>query len=470
MDTTDPSAHHQTIETHAAVQGDKLDIDPVQPAKIQSPDAHWLRMDASLARAVLAKTEEELLSSLAALMRNKVEHEQASRRFAQIQIDAEEANHELGAIKERIRRAEEEVATRLNEQSRVNEEIVRIRQELTIVREEHQRQIEIVSSIKRETAQAEHALADAHRNLNGLKEAIEIQQATHRELIVQLAHVENEKAALEQTLAPLRSEVDERIRAREALIAETVFLHQHVMRHAAEKEQLDATLTDLRNELAGILAQRQGLQQSFAEEQTRISDLLTLKASLKQEVTADKHRAVLAEIALLERAPSREMAESEEKAEQTRIEEGLPLLFSSENYQIAPGWDPYPLESEFHTDEVLDARRVAELVSLLPGLEGCLVVKNQGAVLASEMSQRIHSHLKVPNRNYHLLFDCLEKKVQEYDLQNARVATFDLGEEALTVAQANHTFLIVNHQQTRLRPGMPDKLAAIVSEVAKMYP
>ncbi|MBV9107086.1 MAG: hypothetical protein JO313_13800, partial [Verrucomicrobia bacterium] len=221
MDTTDPSAHHQTIETHAAVQGDKLDIDPVQPAKIQSPDAHWLRMDASLARAVLAKTEEELLSSLAALMRNKVEHEQASRRFAQIQIDAEEANHELGAIKERIRRAEEEVATRMNEQSRVNEEIVHIRQELTIVREEHQRQIEIVSGIKRETAQAEHALADAHRNLNGLKEAIEIQQATHRELIVQLAHVENEKAALEQTLAPLRSEVDERIRAREALIAET---------------------------------------------------------------------------------------------------------------------------------------------------------------------------------------------------------------------------------------------------------
>ena len=119
---------------------------------------------------------------------------------------------------------------------------------------------------------------------------------------------------------------------------------------------------------------------------------------------------------------------------------------------------------------MLDARKVAELVSLLPGLEGCLIVKNHDAVLASEMPQIIHSHLKVPNRNYHLLFDRLEKKVEEYNLQNARLATFDLGEEALTVAQANQAFVVVNHRQTKLRPGMPDKLAAIVAEIAKMYP
>jgi hypothetical protein len=470
MDTTDPYAH-QTIEAHAAVQGKKLNIDPVQPAQIESTDAHWLRMDPSLARAVLAKTEEELLSSLAALMRNKVEHEQASRKFAQIQIDGEEAKHELEMIKQQIRRAEEEVATRLNEQSRVNEEIVRIRQELTILREEHQRHTEIVSSIKGAAAQAEQALADAHRNLHGLKDATETQSAAHRESILQLAQLESDKAALEQTLAPLRNEVDERIRAREALIAETVILHQHVMRHAADKEQLEAGLTDLHNELAGIGSERQALQQSMAEEQTRISDLLALKASLEKEVAAaaDKHRALLAEVAVLE-IRLREMTKAEAKAQQAPIAEGLPLLFSAESHKIAPGWDPYPLESEFHTDEVLDAQKLAEFVSLLPGLEGCLIVKNHGAVLASEMPQRIHSHLKVPNRNYHLLFDHLEKKVEEYNLQNARLATFDLGEEALTVAQANHAFVLVNHRQTKLRPGMPDKLAAIVSEVAKMYP
>ena len=86
------------------------------------------------------------------------------------------------------------------------------------------------------------------------------------------------------------------------------------------------------------------------------------------------------------------------------------------------------------------------------------------------MPERIHAHLKVPDRDYHLLFERLEKKVEEYNLQNARLATFDLGGEALTVAQANHAFVFVNHGQTRLRPGLPGKLASIVSEVAKMYP
>ena len=94
-------------------------------------------MDPSLTRAVLAKTEEELLASLAALMRNKVEYEQASRRFAQVQMETELAKQELATIKEQIRCAEEEVATRLHEQSRINEEIVRVRQELTILRQEH---------------------------------------------------------------------------------------------------------------------------------------------------------------------------------------------------------------------------------------------------------------------------------------------------------------------------------------------
>jgi hypothetical protein len=86
------------------------------------------------------------------------------------------------------------------------------------------------------------------------------------------------------------------------------------------------------------------------------------------------------------------------------------------------------------------------------------------------MPERIHAHLKVPDRNYQLLFERLENKLEEYNLQDAHLATFDLGREALTVAQANHAFVFVNHRQTKLRPGVPGKLASIASEVAKMYP
>ena len=301
MEPIDPYSHHQR-EGHSAEQRTELNISPVPAAQIEPQDAHWLRMDPSLTRAVLAKTEEELLGSLAALMRNKVEYEQASRRFAQIQMETEQAKQELATIKEQIRCAEEEVATRLHEQSRINEEIVRVRQELTILRQEHS----------------------------------------------------------------------------EAGTAGT--------------------------------------------------------------------------------------------AEQNRTEEDLPLLFGAEAHPIAPEWDSYPLESEFHTDEELDAGKVAELVSQLPGLEGCLIIKNHGPVLASQMPERFHAHLKVPDRDYALLFERLEKKVEDLNLQNAHLATFDLGQEALTVTQANQAFVLVNHRQTKLRPGMPEKLASIALAVAQMYP
>ena len=122
------------------------------------------------------------------------------------------------------------------------------------------------------------------------------------------------------------------------------------------------------------------------------------------------------------------------------------------------------------TEDELDAKKVAELVSMLPGLDGCMLVKNHGAVLASQLPERLHRLLTVPDRNYELLFDRLENKVQDRHIENARLATFELGDDALTMAQSDHAFLFANHKETKLRPGLAGKLAAIVSEVAKMYP
>jgi hypothetical protein len=501
-------------------QGSKLNISQVQPPHIEPQDANWLRMDPYLTRAVLAKTEEELLGSLAALMRNKVEHEQASRRFAHIQIDTEQAKLELETIKQQIRHAEEEVATRLNEQSRINEEIVRVRQELEILRERHRHNSEMDFSRENEGAHTQRSAAEGHRNLSSLLDATEPQSAAHRDAIGSLVHIKKAKAALEESLTQLRMEIDERIKARETLITEVLTIRQHVSdlaaskeqqtaevsalgnsraelrnklevlraeqeslvsevenlrqsvaRHTADKERLAAVLTDLHNEIAVTAEERRRQQELMAEQQARVSDLSVRKENLEQVVAmaTDKHRELQANVAALD-SRLQELSEAAEKAEQARIAEGLPLLFGTESHRISPEWDSYPLESEFHTDEELDAKKVAELVSVLPGLEGCLIVRNHGSVLASKLPERIHAQLKVPNRNYHLLFDRLEKKVEEYSLQNARLATFDLGEEALTVAQSNHAFVFVNHRQTKLRPGMPGKLASIVSEIAKMYP
>jgi predicted nuclease with TOPRIM domain len=404
----------------------------------------------------------------------------------------------------------------LNEQTRVNEEIDRVRQELAVLHDGHQKHSEMVASLKNEAAQTQQSLDEANRHLIGVKETTGTQLAQHQETLAELARIKNEKAVLEETLAPLQAEVDERIKAREVLIAEAVLLHKlvtnlatdkeqraaevselatshaelqdkveglrtahgsliseidNLRQHAADGEQLKGGLSDLHNEIAATVAEREQLREIMAEEQAQVADLLARKGSLEQVVAeaVERQRALLAEIAAFE-ARSQELAEAAEKAEQARIAEGLPLLFGPEPHRIAAEWDSYSLESEFHTDEVLDAKMVAKLVSMLPGLEGCLIVKNHGPVLASQMPERIHAHLKVPDRNYHLLFDRLEKKVEEYTLDQARLATFDLGTEALTIAQSNHAFVFVNHRQTRLRPGMAGKLASIVSEISKMYP
>lgn len=333
MENTDPYAH-ETAE-RPAEEATRLNISPIQSTHLEAQDTPWLRMDPSLARAVLAKTEEDLLGGLAALMRNKVEHEQVSRRLAQIQIDTAEAKREFEAVQQQIRRAEEEVATRINEQMRLSEEITNVRQELAALREEHRHHLEAVSGLKNDAAQANQLLVEIQQRLGSAK-------------------------------------------------AEAV---------AAESAELS----------------------------------------------------------------------------QVKTEESLPLWFGSDIHPISRDWDSYPLESEFHTDEELDANKIAELVAQLPGLEGCLIVKNHGQVLAAKLPVRIHAHLQAPNRNYHLLFERLGKKVREYNLPKARLATFDLGDEGLTVAQASHAFIFVNHKQTKLRPGVPDKLASIAAEVAKMY-
>ena len=361
-------------KTQSPEQGREIKISPMHSEQLEPQDAHWLRMDPALTRAVLAKTEEELLASLAALMRNKVEHEQASRRFSQMQIDTGQAKHELEIVREQIRRAEEEVAARLNEQSRINEEL------------------------------------------------------------------------------------DERIKAREALIAETGILHQQMSDLATRKEQQAAQLSELRN---GETELRREMEELRNDRQSLLSETEDLRRVVGQHL-AEKEK-LQTDIELLE-------SRLRELTKQVRGTEGLPLLFGAGAHKTAEEWDSYPLESEFHTDERLDAGKVAELVSLLPGLQGCLIIKNQGSVLASRMPERIYARLQVPNRDYELLFERLEKKVEEYSLKSARLATFDLGEEALTVARAGQTFLLVNHKQAKLQTGMPGKLASIVCEIAKMYP
>jgi hypothetical protein len=153
-----------------------------------------------------------------------------------------------------------------------------------------------------------------------------------------------------------------------------------------------------------------------------------------------------------------------------RSEESLPLLFQTIACPVSNEWDSYLLESELLTEGPLDATKVSRLVSALPGLDGCLIVKNQGSVLASNLPKKIHDFLKVPNRAYGLLFSRLPGQADQHVQSDRRIATFNLGQGCLTAVQVNHMFLFASHAQPELRPGVSEKLLAVTNELSKMYP
>jgi DNA repair exonuclease SbcCD ATPase subunit len=464
MEMSEPDSD-QSVGGLSSDRGKELSVSQMQPSELEPQAVHRVRMDPSITRAVLAKTEEELMESLAALMRNKVEQEQVTRLLAQTHVDTEQAKQELESVRMQVRSAEEEVATRLGDRSRINDEITRVSGELVSLQQKHDQHRELVSDLTSKTAQMQQELNQAHESLAAVKTATQAQVAAHRETVAQLTQVHHEKTALEVSLEPLREEVDGRIKAREVLIEEAVILHGHVSGLSARKEMLTAELSALENARFSLQDSVDRLQ---AEHGTLVGQIESLRQTVTQQAgESDRLRACLKDL-------NAEIAErsiaTRKKGAATKSTVGLPLLFGTGAQEIAPKWDSYPLESEFHTDDELDAKKVAELVSALPGLDGCMLVKNHGAVLASQLPERLYSLLTVPDRNYELLFDRLENRVEDLNIEKSRLATFKLGDDALTIARSDHAFLFANHKQPKLRPGLAGKLAAIVAEVAKMYP
>src|SRR5258708_36241996 len=111
------------------------------------------------------------------------------------------------------------------------------------------------------------------------------------------------------------------------------------------------------------------------------------------------------------RVISREALEDVDKEPDADL--ALPLLTSEPLLAVIPTWDCYRLESEFFTEETLEANRVAHLVSELPGIENVLVVRQRGAVLAGSLPERMSDHLKTPGRDYERLFSNWPNRAQE---------------------------------------------------------
>jgi predicted nucleic acid-binding Zn-ribbon protein len=370
----------------------------------------WLRMDPNLSRTVLAKTEEELLGTLSALMRNKVEHEKAQRSLAHTLLEIEAAKNEMAALQRQIRTAEDELNARLNDHGRTVDEIARVQFQLQEERTKYLQSQDELIALKREMEKTRGELSAATSQLvelNGQRDALhgELEQ-----IRTELTSIEEKRRVVVDQLQPIANELDERLTAREAIIQEIAVLQRHV-------------------------------------------------AELTERAERERDKAV---------SELGEVQENEPKSEPP-IEAALPLLLNQPLPEVTPSWDSYRLESEFFTDETLDANRVVHLIAELPGIENVLVVRQRGAVLAGDMPPRISEQLKAPDRDYETLFQNWPNRVHEQVNGDTRTTIHQVGHEFLTSTHAEDLFLLVSHEAPKLRPGVEEKLTVVAEELAKMY-
>ena len=525
-------------------------------------DTPWFHTEPGITRAVISKTEEELLSSLSALMRNRVENEKLQRQMSASMQAVEDAKKELLGIKNQIRSAGDELTTRRNEHASLRDEIAQTQQTLQAERGKH---------IEHQEAwfKTRHELEESRRNVQSAASELGDTQETTRLMKTQVAELKKEITRLlgerESTLAqlqPIRDELDQRLSAREAVIEQVSVLQQHVESLSQEKNilskatpeqvservHLQIELEQAREEIAQLrkeserlrsdhqrlAAAKQDVGAELSDVQGRLTSLRFTHAELSEQLNqahqnhtvlqanikqaGESHNDLLQKIddakqalALTQRQHeevSKRLAEAqpqtavkepstpvppplhlgatsvepvakeEPKAEVKEelppkvepTEPQLPLVASHPVRQVASSWDSYVLDSEFFTEETLDASRVAELVTNLPGIEHSLIVQQFGPILANRLPQRLHSLFQVPRRDYSLLYDRLPNKVRDYPNLATRVSTYQIGDEFLTLSGAKDVFLAITHEAPLLRPGLPEKIAIVAEELGKMYP
>jgi len=523
---------------------------PKQPEETASRvDMPWFHTDPDITRAVISKTEEDLLSSLSALMRNRVENEKLQRQMSASMQAIEDAKNEHVAIKNQIRSTEDELATRMKEHDSLRDEIAQTQQRLQEERGKHIEHQEAWFKTRHELEESRRNVQSAASELGETQETSRLMKTQVGELKKEITRLLGERESMLAQLQPIREELDQRLSAREAIIQQVSVLHEHVESLTQEKntlskatpeqvseraqiqkelEEARAEIAQLRQESERLHSDHQRLNAAKQDSGVELSDvqgrLTSLRFShaelLEQMNQAHQNQAVLQEnikqaseshnellqkidaakqaLALTQsqhEVASKRFAETQSQAavkqpetpvleppvakEESKaeplphsppVEPDLPLVISHPGPPVAASWDSYVLESEFFTEENLDASRVAELITNLPGVEHCLIVQQFGPVLADRLPQRLHPLFQVPRRDYALLYDRLPNKVRDYPNLATRLSTYQIGDEFLTLSGAKDVFLAVTHEAPTLRPGLPEKIGTVAEELGKMYP
>ncbi|MFY9988453.1 MAG: hypothetical protein WAK31_27110 [Chthoniobacterales bacterium] len=551
-----PTSSGQPLSTSSAEPiSTSLIGSPKQPEEaVSRRDIPWFHAEPDITRAVISKTEEELLSSLSALMRNRVENEKLKRQMTASMQAIEDAHKEHAAIKNQIRSAGDELAARTKEHESIRDEIAQTQQKLQEERSKHIEHQEAWFKTRHELEESRRNVQSAASELGDTQETSRLMKSQVAELKKEISRLLGQRESMLAQLQPIRDELDQRLSAREAIIEQVSVLERHVESLTAEKTtlskatpeqvgervQIQKELDQAREEIAQLRQEGERLRSDhqrlttakqdagaeLSDVQGRLTSLRFGHAELLEQINqahqnhtvlqenikqaGETHSDLLQKIAEAKEALALTQRQHEEASKQRPVEAPqapavlkepeapalepvakeapkvevkaepppkveppepeLPLVASHPIPPVASSWDSYVLESEFFTEETLDASRIAELVTNLPGIEHSLIVQQFGFVLANRLPQRLHSLFQVPRRDYSLLYDRLPNKVRDYPNLATRVSTFQTGDEFLTLSGSKDVFLALTHEAPTLRPGLPEKIAIVAEELGKMYP
>lgn len=553
--STGSAEPHSTssVQAHSAssVQAHSTSsVVPLKPAEEASRvEMPWFHMEPDITRAVISKAEEELLSGLSALMRNRVENEKLQRQMSASMQAIDDAKKEHLAIKNQIRSAEEELGTRIKEHESLRDEVAQTQQKLQAERGKHIEHQEAWFKTRQELDESRRNIQSATSELGETQETGRLMKSQVAELKKEITRLLGERESMLAQLRPIRDELEQRLSAREAVIQQVTVLHQHVLsltdeknvlsnatpEQITERAQLQKELEQAREEIARLRREGERMRSDhsrlttakhdagaeLSDVQGRLNSLRFTHAELLEKIyhaqqthtelldsikqAGENHTDLLQKVeqakqtlAVTERPreetisplvepvpsvaakePEPPVAKEEQKPAEHKVEPPthaapaepeLPLFLSHPVPAVATSWDSYVLESEFFTEDTLDAAKVAELVTTLPGIEHSLIVQQFGPLLADRFPQRLHSLFQVPRRDYSLLYDRLPNKVRDYPHLATRLSTYQIGDEFLTLSGAKDVFLAITHEAPVLRPGVPEKIAIVAEELGKMYP
>jgi hypothetical protein len=250
--------------------------------------------------------------------------------------------------------------------------------------------------------------------------------------------------------------------------------------------ELDLPLAEIQPQLAtGKIAIRSSTFRAALPDTVR-SAFDGLESNLKIPIPI---RAIFSQLPeeALSRPPEQELekpAETIETPFSSHVEEDA-LRFDSKGKLVPPASKPAPeskkpqptiwtknpelvkeLQAMLMTDETLDYPKVLQHLKQLPGLHSCQLNGDDGRKIAggtADASQEAAISSLVPN-----LFKTLDAHVKEMHLESLETVTFTCGKDQLSAFLHDHLCLTVLHDNRPFRPGIREKIQAVVRQLARI--